>query len=64
MIWHLGSKSLQLKHALRLQILNRIIERPVLRLQCGPGYENVFQYFQDETRLPIKSGSGERHEQL
>lgn len=64
MIGHLHGKSLQLEHALRLQVLNRIVKRPVLRLRCGPGHQDVLQHLEYKMGLPIKSGSGEGHQQL
>ena len=52
-IGHFRGQPLQFHHAFRLQVLDRVVEEPVVALGRWPGHEDVLEYLEHEARILV-----------
>lgn len=64
MVGHLSRQPLQLHHALRLQVLNRVIVGPVLRVERRPRHQDVLEDPQHQVGVVVQRRGGECDEKL
>lgn len=64
MVWHLGRKSLQFQHALRLQVFDCIIVLSIFGLWRWPRHKDMLQHLEHKSRFPVKGRSGKDDQEL